>query len=114
MQEDAEKKKVDTSTSDSENMLYAILAYLWILCLVPILLKKEDEFVKFHTRQGLMLFIVEVAFGIIAIIPILGIITYMLGILICGLLSLIGIVQVLMGNKWKIPVIGDWAEKIKI
>jgi len=91
-----------------------VLAYLWILCLVPILMKKEDEFVKFHTRQGLMLFIVEVAFGIIAIVPILGAVTYILGILICGILSLIGIVQVLMGNKWKMPLIGEWAEKIKI
>ena len=114
MQQDTEEKKADTSASDSGDMIYAVLAYIWILCLVPILLKKDDEFVKFHTRQGLMLFIVEVGFGIIAIIPILGIITYMLGMLICGLLSLIGIVQVLMGNKWKMPVIGDWAEKIKI
>ncbi|MFH1552490.1 MAG: DUF4870 domain-containing protein [Candidatus Omnitrophota bacterium] len=98
----------------TQENVYAILSYLWILCLIPILMKKDDEFVRFHARQGLMLFIVEVGVGIIGIIPVLGQVIYLLGMLICGLLSLIGIVQVLMGNKWKIPVIGDWAEKIKV
>ena len=108
-----EEKKVQPAGNQSENV-YAILSYLWILCLIPILMKKDDEFVRFHARQGLMLFIVEVGFGIIGIIPLLGWLVYILGILVCGIISLIGIVQVLMGNKWKIPVIGDWAEKIKV
>lgn len=100
--------------SPSNENVYAILAYLWVLCLIPILMKKEDEFVKFHAKQGLMLFIVEVGLGIVGIIPLLGSIVALLGTLVCGIISLIGIVQVLMGNKWKIPVIGDWAENIKI
>jgi len=37
-----------------------------------------------------------------------------LGMFVCGLLSLAGIVQVLKGNKWNMPVISDWADKIKI
>ncbi|MFC1479846.1 DUF4870 domain-containing protein [Candidatus Omnitrophota bacterium] len=98
----------------TQENVYAILSYLWVLCLIPILMKKEDEFVRFHARQGLMLFIVEVGIGIIGIIPMLGQVIYLLGMLICGLLSLIGIVQVLMGNKWKMPVVGEWAEKIKV
>ena len=106
-----EGKKVRKASSEN---VYAILAYLWILCLIPILMKKEDPFVKFHARQGLMLFIVEVGIGILSIIPILGNIVYIIGILVCGLLSLAGIVNVLMGNKWKMPVIGEWAEKIKV
>lgn len=109
----AETKK-DKGVSISGDNAYAILAYLWILCLIPILMKKEDEFVKFHAKQGLMLFIVEVGIGIIGIIPFLGPIVYLLGMLVCGILSLVGIVQVLMGNKWKMPIISEWAEKIKI
>lgn len=109
-----EEKKTREGISVSGDNVYAILSYLWILCLIPVLMKKEDEFVRFHARQGLMLFIVEVGIGIIGIIPALGPVVYLLGMLVCGLLSLAGIVQVLMGNKWKMPVIGDWAEKIKI
>ncbi|MGB3057002.1 MAG: hypothetical protein WBC16_02455 [Candidatus Omnitrophota bacterium] len=97
-----------------ERNLYAVLSYLWVLCLIPILLKKDDEFIIFHAKQGLVLFITEAAFSIIGIIPLLGGLVAKLGIFICGILSLIGIVQVLMGNKWKIPVIGDWAERITV
>ena len=109
---DEEKKVQETSKTD-EN-IYAIFSYLSVLCLIPILMKKDDEFVKFHSRQGLMLFTVEIGFMIINIIPVLGQLLNLFGMLACGIISIIGIVQVLQGNKWKIPVIGDWAEKIKI
>ena len=108
-----EEEKKKSASIMGENV-YAILSYLWVLCLIPILLKKENEFVVFHARQGLMLFIVEVGLGILGIIPFLGPIISTIGILVCGLLSLVAIVQVLMGNKWKIPVIAEWAEKIKV
>jgi len=98
----------------SGDNVYAILSYLWILCLIPILMKKEEEFVRFHARQGLMLFIVEVAIGVIGIIPFIGPFLSTIGIVACAILSIAGIVQVLMGNKWKMPLIGDWAEKIKV
>ena len=61
-----------------------------------------------------MLFIVEVGFGIIGIIPVLGAFISTIGLVICAVLSLVGIVQVLMGNEWKIPVISKWADNIKI
>ncbi|MBD3426265.1 MAG: hypothetical protein GF409_03420 [Candidatus Omnitrophica bacterium] len=109
-----EEKKVQKGSSLSGDNVYAILSYLWILCLIPVLMKKEDRFVRFHARQGLMLFIVEVGIGILSIIPYLGGVIYIVGMLVCGLLSLAGIVNVLMGNEWKMPVISEWAEKIKI
>ena len=97
-----------------EGKIFAMLAYLWILCLVPLLLKKENKFALFHAKQGLVLFICEIALWIIGIIPILGWIISILGSLICGILSLIGIIQTLAGNYWKMPLLGDYAEKIKI
>lgn len=114
MEEDTKKDVQTEKAAVSTENVYAILSYLWILCLVPILMKKEEDFVKFHARQGLMLFIIEVAVGIIGIIPFVGPIIYVLGMLACGVLSIIGIVQVLKGNKWKMPLISDWAEQIKI
>jgi uncharacterized membrane protein len=101
-------------TEERSGNLYAVLSYIWVLCLIPLLLKKDDEFAFFHAKQGLVLFIAEVAFSMISIIPILGWVVGPLGMLICGILALIGIIQVLMGNKWKMPVIGDWAEKITV
>ncbi len=112
--EEETKKDRNGELGFDGNTMYAVLAYLWILCLVPVFLKKTDAFVRFHVRQGLMLFIVEVGIGIISIVPVFGGIIAVLGILICGILSLTGIVQVLMGNRWKMPVIGEWAEKINV
>lgn len=109
-----ENKKVKEEKSKSREVGYAVLAYLWILCLIPVLMKKDEKFVKFHSKQGLMLFIVEVGIGIIGIIPIIGQFIYVIGMFVCGILSLVGIVQVLLGKKWKMPVIGDWSEKITI
>ena len=74
--------------------LYAILSYLWVLCLIPILLKKDDKLIMFHAKQGLILFIAEAAFCIIGIIPFLGWLIAKIGIFVCGILSLGGIVQV--------------------
>ncbi|MFH1309946.1 MAG: DUF4870 domain-containing protein [Candidatus Omnitrophota bacterium] len=112
--EEAKKEKEKKQESKSSEIGYAVLSYLWILCLIPILMKKEEPFVKFHARQGLMLFIVEVGVGIVGIVPVLGQIIYILGMLVCGIFSLVGIVQVLMGNEWKMPGIGAWSEKISL
>ena len=52
----------ETSTPEQdkeiqEGKMYAVIAYLGILCLVPLLLKKENKFALFHGKQGLVLFI---------------------------------------------------------
>jgi uncharacterized membrane protein len=61
-----------------------------------------------------VLFIGEVGAAIVNIIPILGQLIWVLAVLVFGLLSLVGVIQSLMGNYWKIPVIGDIAEKITL
>jgi len=98
----------------SEEKIYSVFAYFGVLCLVPILVKRDNEFVMFHAKQGLALFIIETIFGILRIVPLLGYLAFMLVLFICGLLSLIGMVQALTGNKWNMPVIGEWAKKITI
>lgn len=108
-----EKKSQGSGAVSSVNW-YAVLSYLWVLCLIPVFMKKDDGFVRFHARQGVMLFIVEIGIGVISIIPGLGGFIYLLGMIVCGLVSLVGIVQVLMGNKWEIPLISKWAEKLRI
>ena len=95
-----------------EGKPYAILAYLWILCLIPLILKKDNKFSLFHAKQGLVLFIGELVIGFIGVIPILGWMILFLGTFLFGILSLAGIVQALLGNFWKMPVVGEIAEKI--
>jgi len=97
-----------------EGRFFAIVGYISILCLVPLLLKKENSFASFHGKQGLVLFIFEVAASILRAIPALGDLIFTLVFVACGVLSLVGIVQVLMNRYWEMPVIGEIAKKISL
>lgn len=98
-----------------KNTGMGVLCYLGILVLIPLLTEaKNDPFVKFHIKQGLVLLIVEVIAGVASSIPIIGwIAAPFLGIIIF-ILFIIGLVNVLGGKEVALPVIGQYGEKIKI
>jgi uncharacterized membrane protein len=89
-----------------QNKLWALLSYFGILFLIPLLAKKESKFAQFHAKQGLILFIAD----LIWMIPIIG---WMIGFVLM-ILTLVAIIKVLMGEYWKVPVLGDYIEKINI
>jgi uncharacterized membrane protein len=104
-------------TADSrdaqENKHLALLSYVYILFLIPLLLRRDSKFCQFHAKQGLVLFVVELGlsvFGWFLWIPPLG----MLLVIAAMLISLIGVIKALNGEYWKIPYLYDWSEKIKI
>ena len=108
------EKKAKNDHVVNEGKLYAMVAYLWILCLVPLFFKKDNQFALFHGKQGLVLFIGELAISVIGVVPFLGWLCFFVGTLVFGVLSLVGIVNALIGNYWKMPVVGDLAEKISL
>jgi len=97
-----------------EGKIFGIMAYIGILCLLPLLLKKENKFALFHGKQGLVLFLGEVIFSFIGIVPFLGWIIWFLGMTVCFIFSIVGIIQALSGNYWKMPIVADLAAKINI
>ena len=42
------------------NKVIAAIGYIWILCLVPLFLRRRSAFAQFHAKQGLVLFILEI------------------------------------------------------
>jgi uncharacterized membrane protein len=114
-----EEKKSAEQSSSTENVveegkIYAFLGYWGILFLIPILAKKDNEFAVFHGKQGLLLFILEIIAWVLGYIPFIGYIISPLGYIFCGIMAVIGMVQSLNGKYWKIPWIGEYAEKIKV
>lgn len=107
-----EMKNAGPKMQVTKENIFSIISYVGVLCLVPILMKKEDPFTKFHARQGLMLFIIEIGLMIIGIIPFLGAVISQIGMLACLVVSIMGIIKVLKAEQWKIPYVGDWAEKL--
>lgn len=97
-----------------EQMVFGILSYLWVLVLIPLLVKKDDDFVHFHAKQGLVLLIVWIAVWIIAFFPFVGWLISSLAFVCLGIICLIAIVKVLMGQKWEIPFISTYADKLNM
>ncbi len=105
-----------TQTGPQKNVAMALLCYLGILVIVPLLTEaKNDPFVKFHIKQGLVLVITWIIVGAIRMIPVIG---YMflgpiLG-LVCLVLAIVGIVNAVGGKEKALPLIGHYAEKISL
>lgn len=94
-----------------EGKMYAVLAYLSILCILPLIIKKENPFVLSHGRKGLVIFVAEVGTLVLSIvIPII----FRPFLFILFGLSLWGMVEAIRGQDVEIPVISKIAEKITI
>jgi len=93
---------------------FAAIGYLSFLCFVPLSLKRENAFALFHGKQALVLFILELAAAILKVVPVFGDLVFTLSFVVFGILSLIGIVKVLMGERWEIPVVHEIAERITL
>lgn len=94
--------------------LFAAVGYLGFLCFVPLYYKKGNKFARFHGKQALVLFILELAAGVISIVPAVGDLISRFAFVVFGLLSLIGILKVLMEEYWEMPVIYEISTRINI
>ena len=99
-----------TKKEIQEGKIFAFMGYLSFLCIIPLVFKKDNDFVLFHAKQGLVIFVAEVAVFILSIV--INIRSF--GILVFGLLSLWGIFLALSGKRTKIPIVYDISEKISL
>ncbi|USN53640.1 MAG: hypothetical protein H6760_00500 [Candidatus Nomurabacteria bacterium] len=90
--------------NNNDDRLLALASYVWILSVLILLLKKDSDFVRFHARQGFVLFIISVICSILAIFWWVN--------LIVAVMALIGMYKAYQGEKWKMPLVGMLAEKI--
>lgn len=97
-----------------DGKFFAAIGYVSLLCLVPLLLKKNNKFAIFHGKQALVLFIFEVASGILKVVPAVGDVVFTLAFVICGILSVVGILKVLMDEYWEMPGIYEISQKISL
>ena len=94
-----------------EGKRYALLSYCFILCIIPLIRKKDDVFVQFHARQGLALFLCEMAVFIVSILfPFL----MKPALFIFGTLSLWGMLKAIRGEEFPLPFIHPLSQKLDI
>ncbi|MBP6508088.1 MAG: hypothetical protein KA257_11040 [Opitutaceae bacterium] len=105
----SEPEIVYDSRDIEDNKVMAILAYIWILFLVPLLAAKDSKFARFHAYQGVSLFITWVLVNVIS-----QFLPYSLSglgwLLSLGLLALavIGVMNAYNGKAKRLPLIGGF------
>jgi uncharacterized membrane protein len=109
MSEQKEAPKVASKEDIEKNKLNAILSYLGILIIVPLVSDdaKKSPYAKFHLNQGLVLLIASVVMSFVWAIPILGWIVGFFGGIFVFVLWIMGIVSAAQGQMKRLPLIGD-------
>jgi uncharacterized membrane protein len=106
----------------SDRTIMVVLSYLWILALIPLLTKKDDREIQWHAKNGIVLLgaeiIVWVVFGMIGFaLRNSGVLGCGLGIIECAIpiaflvIRVMSIVKGVGGQRFRIPVVTDMAEK---
>lgn len=98
----------------NDNKGMSVLAYIGILFLIPLLACPNSRFARYHTNQGLVLFLLELAIGVVTgifgIIPIAGLIIGGLLSAVGGIFTLVlmimGIINAAQGQAKVLPLIG--------
>jgi uncharacterized membrane protein len=95
----------------AKNKVFAVLAYIWILFLIPLLAAKDSKFARYHAYQGVTLFVTWVVVSVTGrLLPYsLSGIGWLLSV---GLLVLmvVGIVNAAQGRGRPLPVIGGFLQ----
>ena len=92
--------------------LAGALCYLFIPAIIFLAIEpyNRNPYVRFHAFQGLFLgFVSFVGHFCLSIIPVLGWMIMLVFSLLIFILAIIAAVKAFQGNKWHIPVIGDFA-----
>ncbi|MES1254919.1 MAG: hypothetical protein ABUS56_04885 [Acidobacteriota bacterium] len=100
-----------------------VLAYLWLLALVPLLVEKQDADVQWHARHGIVLMIAELVLFVVYVIvtSLVSLATLGLGCVLSVLLvfawvgvlglHLAAIVKATNGGRLVLPGISRYADR---
>jgi uncharacterized membrane protein len=92
----------------------ALLCYVcgWLTGAIFLMLEKENKFVRFHAMQSLATFLsLFVISMIVKFIPIVGVVFAVIIAPVSMVLWLLLMYKAYQGEKYKLPIIGDWAEQ---
>ena len=100
--------------TQQKNTVMAVLSYLGPLVIVSYLTAKDDPFVKFHIKQGLVVLVIEVA------VMVLGSFMFSLWMILnlvnlgTFILSIVGIINAVQGQEKELPLVGQFAKNFNI
>jgi uncharacterized membrane protein len=105
--------QIKTSSGMDQNVA-GLLCYVagWITGLIFFLIEKENRFVRFHAMQSIITFGgLTVVFIVVGMIPFLNLVLVPILAILQLILWIVLMVKAYQGQLFKLPVIGDMAEK---
>ena len=100
-------------STENNTMVMGILAYIGPLVFIPLLVEKHDQFVRYHVRQGLVIFVIDAGIWILGEMMLPYMLTNLLN-LGAIILSVLGIVNVVQKKQEPIPLVGQFSSYFKI
>ena len=104
---DLESKEIE------EGKAAAILAYIPFLCFVPLIKMRDNRYAMSHGKQGLVLLLIEMI-AVLLLVPRISSLIWQMVLVFCLGAAIVGVWSVLQGRWFKIPIIGEVSEKIKL
>lgn len=92
----------------------AFLSYLlgWIMGIIFYLVERENKFVRFHAMQSIITFgFLLVLTIVLGFIPVVGVALIPIIWIVQTILWIVLMIKAYQGEKFKLPVVGDIAEK---
>ena len=107
----AEEQNQEVVGGVHQNKLMAVLAYIGPLVIVSFLVAKNDPFVKFHIKQGLVLFVFQLIIWFLGMNTLYFMynVTQLINIAI-WVLAIIGVFNVVQGKEKALPIVGSLAK----
>ncbi len=97
----------DFSPEDiAKNKLMAVVAYLGVLVMIPLFIAKDSPFARYHTNQGLILFVFSLLSYVVGLIPYVGWIVGAVISIFTLLLIVVGVLNAVKGEAKELPLIG--------
>ncbi len=109
MAEEHKAPVVATKEDIEKNKVNAILSYIGILIIVPLLSDeaKKSTFAKFHLNQGLVLLIASVVLSVVWVIPVLGWLVGFFGSIVLFVIWVMALIGAIQGETKPMPLLGN-------
>ncbi len=113
----AEKKDLGPTDIGMQPNLAGLLCYIpfligLILSIVFFIIEKKSKFVRFHALQSILLAVALIVISaVLMVIPVIGWVLLPIVSLLSLILLIILMIKSYQGEQFKLPVIGDIAEK---
>jgi uncharacterized membrane protein len=98
-----------------DDKVMAAISYIWVVSIIMLLTKKDSDFIQFHAKQGLVIFIISTVVWLVSI-PFMFVLIFVNWIvyLVLFIAAVVGFIKAYNGERYRIPVVADIADKINL